>query len=115
MQAEPLIQWPEPILQFIGFIAQFLAAGAIGFRYFAMRGRRIETDRAFYDDAARRAAMLGLLGVLASLVLGALSLPGLAARRHLPAGALLTSAPATMLQFGFYALAVIGYAMASGR
>lgn len=36
MPPEPLITWSEPILQLTGFIAQFLAAGAIGFRFFAM-------------------------------------------------------------------------------
>jgi putative copper resistance protein D len=115
MQAEPLIQWPEPIVQFIGFIAQFLAAGAIGFRFFALRGRRIETDRPFYDDAARRAATMGLLGVAMSLGAMLVQLPALADRKHLTAGALLTSDPATGMQLGFLVLAVAGFGLAMAR
>ena len=35
MQA-PLIDWADPPRELVGFIGQFLAAGAIGFRYFAL-------------------------------------------------------------------------------
>ena len=35
MPSEPLIQWADPVKEFIGFVALFLGAGAIGFRYFA--------------------------------------------------------------------------------
>jgi putative copper export protein len=113
MPTEPLIQWPEPIVQFIGFIAQFLAAGAIGFRFFALKGRRIESDRPFYVDAASRAAVLGLLGDLVSLVVMLWQLPGLAARKHLSAGAFLIGDSQTALQFGFLVLAAIGFLIAA--
>ncbi|HWH50777.1 MAG TPA: CopD family protein [Gemmatimonadaceae bacterium] len=112
MQAEPLLHWSEPVSQFIGFTGQFFAAGAIGFRYFALRGREIETDRPFYDDAERRAATIGLIGIVITLLLAAYQLPGLAARRHTTAGAFLTSDPATMLEFGLFALALIGFLLA---
>jgi putative copper export protein len=114
MQAEPLIQWPEPILQFIGFIAQFLAAGAIGFRFFALRSRRIETDRPFYDSAARRAAVMGLVGVVISLGTALTQLPALAVRRHLDVATLVTSDMLTALQLGCLVLALIGFALAAG-
>jgi len=113
MPTEPLIQWPEPIVQFIGFIAQFLAAGAIGFRFFALKGRRIESDRPFYVDAASRAAVLGLVGDLVSLVVMLWQLPGLAARKHLSAGAFLIGDSQTALQFGFLVLAAIGFLIAA--
>ena len=112
MQTEPLLEWSEPIKEFIGFVALFLGAGAIGFRFFALRGRRIETDRAFYDDAAKRAAGLGFIGVAISLILAATELPGLAARRHLGAMAFVTSDTSTMLEFVFLGLAAIGYLLA---
>ena len=80
MQPDPLLQWSDPVKEFIGFVGLFLGAGAIGFRYFALRGRQIGSDRSFYDDAARRAAGLGLLGVGLSLVIAAFALPALAAR-----------------------------------
>jgi len=115
MQTEPLLEWSEAARELVGFIALFLSAGAIGFRYFAMRGRRIESDRPFYDDAARRAASLGLLGVLVSVMLVALGLPALAGRRHTTVSHLLSSDAATMLQVGFLLLALIGFAMASSR
>jgi copper resistance protein D len=115
MPNEPLLTWSDPIKELIGFLALFLGAGAIGFRYFALHSRRIETDRAFYDDAARRAAFLGLIGVVVSLISAWTQLPALAARRHLTTGALLTTDAATMMQVGFLALAIIGYALASSR
>src|SRR3954471_23281701 len=109
MQAEPLLQASDVVKEFVGFVALFLSAGAIGFRYFALRGWRIDTDRAFYDDAARRAAVLGLAGVILSLILMWIELPGLAARKHTSVGTFVGSDPATMMQIGFLVLALIGY------
>lgn len=114
MQA-PLIDWADPPRELAGFVAQFLAAGAIGFRYFALRGRRIETDRAFYDDAARRAAVIGLVGVLMSVLLAVAQVSSLAARRHVSVAALVTTDASTALQVAFLALALVGFALAIGR
>jgi hypothetical protein len=58
MQAEPLLQVSDAVKEFVSFIALFLGAGPVGFRYFALRGRSTDTDRAFYDDAAKRAAAI---------------------------------------------------------
>lgn len=115
MQSEPLIVWSDPVKELIGFLALFLAAGGIGFRFFALRGRRIESDRPFYDDAARRAALLGLAGVVVMSINAALALPALAARRHVGVAGLLASDTATLLQLAFLALALIGYGLASAR
>lgn len=115
MPAQPLLQWADPPREFIGFIALFLAAGAVGFRYFALRGWEIETDRPFYDEAARRAAMLGAVGVAISVALALWELPGLAARRHVTAAAFATSDPATAMEFGFLILALIGFVLAMAR
>lgn len=114
-QAEPLLQWADPVKEFAGFVALFLSAGAIGFRFSALRGPQVESDQPFYEDAARRAAGLGLIGVVVGATLVAMELPGLAARRHLSAGALATSDPATMMEIGFLVLALIGYALAIAR
>lgn len=114
MQA-PLIDWADPPRELAGFVAQFLAAGAIGFRYFALRGRRIETDRAFYDDAARRAAVIGLVGVLMSVLLAVAQVSSLAARRHVSVAALVTTDASTALQVAFLALALVGFGLAIGR
>ena len=115
MQAASLLQWSDPPKEFLGFIAQFLAAGAIGFRYFALRGRRIETDRPFYDDAERRAAVIGIIGIVLGLVLAWTELPGLAARRHVSAASFLFSDSQTTMEFGFLVLALIGFAVGTAR
>jgi copper transport protein len=115
MQSEPLLQWSEPVKEFSGFVGLFLSAGGIGFRFSALRGPVVESDRRFYDDAARHAAVLGLIGVSLTAILLIIALPGQAAHKHLSAAAFATSDTATMLQIGFLLLALFGYALASGR
>lgn len=115
MQVEPLLQWSDPVKEFIGFVGLFLSAGGIGFRFSALRGPAVASDQEFYDDAARRAAGLGLVGVILTAVLACVALPGLAARKHLGAVAFATSDTPTMLQIGFLALALVGYALAVSR
>lgn len=114
MQA-PLIDWADPPRELVGFIGQFLAAGAIGFRFFALRGQRPESDRAFYDDAARRAAIIGLIGVVISVLVMTVQLPSLAARRHTTVSGLIATDTSTTLQVVFVGLAVIGFALAITR
>jgi putative copper export protein len=97
-----------------------LPAGAIGFRYFVMRGalargERVSADatrRRVYSDTARRAALVGLIGVAVAIALMLYQLPGLAARRHVSVGQLLSSTMAVQLQGGFLVLALIGFAIA---
>ncbi|HEY4129058.1 MAG TPA: CopD family protein [Gemmatimonadaceae bacterium] len=115
MSTEPLLQWSDPVKEFIGFIALFLGAGAIGFRFSALRGQRAETDRNFYDDAAKRAAWLGFVGVLVALITAVIALPGAASRKHLSPMGFALSDPATAMQLGFLLLAVIGYVLAALR
>ena len=115
MQTPLPVDWADPPHELLGFIAQFLAAGAIGFRYFALRLPRVEADRPFYDDAAQRSAVIGVVGVALSIVLMVLGLPALAARRHVTATALLTSDSQTMLQAGFLIVAIIGFVLCAMR
>jgi putative copper export protein len=129
MQAEPLIQWSDPVREYIGFVAQFLALGAVGFRYAALRRllpRALRVDptvdpfiRAEHDmveHAARRAAAIGLLGALIQGVMLAQSLPGAAAKAHVSIGQLLTSNLQTGANTLLLVLAVIGFGLAaSGR
>jgi putative copper export protein len=114
MQAEPLIQWPEPALQLAGFIGQFLTAGAIGFRFFALRQRET-TAAAFYDTAQRRAATMGIVGAVINLLLALSQLPALAAKRHLSAEMLVVSDALTGIQVSFLILALLGFALAIPR
>lgn len=115
MQVSLSVDWADPPRELIGFIAQFLAAGGIGFRYFALRSPRIEADRPFYADAAQRAAIAGIVGVAMSVLLMVYGLPALAARRHTTAVALLTSDVQTMLQAIFLVVALAGFAVAAMR
>ncbi len=117
MQAEPLLTWSEPVREFIGFASLFLANGAIGFRYAAVRGRLTEEGasaevRAVYDRATRRAAGLGLLGALIQAVLLTVRLPHLAERMHRSVGQLLTSDPQTIARCVLLLAAIVGLALA---
>jgi copper resistance protein D len=119
VQAEPLIEWSEPVMELIGFIAIFLTAGAIGFRYSSLRGKlgrgAAAADATIYETAGRRAAVLGLIGSVIAMIRAVLALPALAERAHTTTGALLSSnAPAQML-IGFGVLALIGFLLASAR
>jgi len=89
LQARPLIEWPEVVVEYVGFVAQFVATGAVGFRYAAVRDRLRATlnvgatgDGRFYAYACARAARIGLLGAIVSAILFATHLPDLAARAH---------------------------------
>ena len=120
MQAASVIRWPQPITEYIGFIGSLLPAGAIGFRYVVLRGalargERVSADatrQRVYSDSARRAAMIGLIGVVVAIALMSYQLPGLAARRHTTVDQLLTHTAAVELQAGFLVLALIGFALA---
>ncbi len=115
MQARPLLDWADPPRELIGFLGLFFGAGAVGFRYFALKGREIETDRPFYDDAAQRAAIIGLIGTILSLALAAWELPALAARKHMDPAAFATSDAATMMELGFLIIALFGFALGIAR
>ena len=128
MQAESLITWSEPAREFVGFVAQFLAIGAVGFRFAAV-GKRLTTHTAapggeaallaegdVYRHAARRAATLGLFGAFIQAVMLWESLPAAAARAHLTVGQALTTNLQIGLPVWLLALAFIGFAIAaSGR
>ena len=130
MQAAPLIEWPEPILQLVDFIGLFLAAGAVGFRFSSLRGK---LDRAaapgaggagdtgalpngnVYATAARRAAVIGLIGAVIVLVRSFQALPSMAQRAHTTTSALLGSNLDAQSMIGFAVLALLGFLLASAR
>jgi putative copper export protein len=126
VQAEPLITWSEPALHFIEFLGLFFSAGAVGFRYSALRGRLTnasasaattrplgaESDQAIYALAARRAAAIGLLGMLIRVGLLITDLPEMAARKHLDVGAFVTSDFMTATQIALVLLALNGFVLA---
>lgn len=123
MSVLSVIRWPQPITEYIGFIGEFLPAGAIGFRYAVLRGvlaraqgsSASATLRRVYDDASRRAATIGLIGLIVGLLLASYQLPGLAARRHGTVAQLLMTNRGVELQLGFMILGLIGFALAMAR
>jgi putative copper export protein len=124
VQSEPLITWSEPVTELIGFIGLFLGAGAVGFRFAAVRGHLSPAaagargdglpDAEVWRDAARRAAVLGLIGWLIRAALTAVNLPGAAARQHTTVGALVGGNLQTQVQLTFLLVALIGFALAIG-
>ena len=125
MQAQSLIRWPQPIVEYIGFIGSFFPAGALGFRYVVLRGALARGElagpnadgldtsrRRVYADTARRAATVGLIGIVVAIALMLYQLPSLAARRHTTVGNLLTHNAAVTIQALFLVLALIGFALA---
>ena len=125
MQAESLITWSEPAREFVGMVAQFLAVGAVGFRFAAL-GSRLGTPSAVpagdaalvsegdvYRHAARRAATLGLLGAFMQAVMLYESLPAAASRAKLTVGQALTSNFQIGVPVWLLLLAIIGFALAS--
>src|SRR5947207_13868292 len=105
MEKEPLIHWPQPIIECLGFIAVFFSVGAVGFRTMVLgRLGLLETgpaeERAIFDRATRRAAAIGLTGVLIGLVLTVTRLPQMAARKHTNISHLAVHDPATAVQLG---------------
>ena len=118
MQAQSVIEWPKPFIEYIGFVASFFLAGAIGFRYAVLRAALARAANAgaapapVYADSARRAAVIGLTGAVIALALFLYGLPGQASRRHLTAFQFATTTAAAAMQIGFLIVALIGFAIA---
>jgi putative copper export protein len=117
MQGAALIEWPGPILELIEFVGAFMAAGAIGFRYTAMRrlpdvGAASSSSRAI---GGRRAAAIGLVGALVNLWHLWQVVPRVAARGHQTVGQLLTSYNATSAWLVLSVLALLGFLLALAR
>ena len=119
MAAEPLIEWPKPFLELASFIAAFLSAGAVGFWFTVLRrmpGRRAGADeRSLFERISVRAAALGLIGTMISVMLIASRLPGNAARQHVTVPALIGNTPMLAIQIALMILALLGFTFAVVR
>jgi len=116
MQGAALIEWPGPILELIEFVGAFMASGAIGFRYTALRQLPdVGGARSARAIAGRRAAAIGLLGALVNLWHLWEVLPRAAARAHQGVGALLTAYNASSIWAVMSALMILGFALALAR
>ncbi|HVZ38719.1 MAG TPA: CopD family protein [Candidatus Kapabacteria bacterium] len=118
METKPLIEWPHVSTEFIMFIGTFLALGAVGFYLGVMRRlTSIVTagpagERAVHIGSTRRAAFIGLLGILIGVVMFAVGLPASAARHQQSVMQLITTDSRTILNLAFYGLALIGFLIA---
>ena len=118
MITEPLFEWREVALEFLSFVAAFLATGAVGFRFAVERGRgaavhsNASDEARVYSDALRRAALLGLIGSVYSAVILFTKLPKAAARAHTDVAGLLSTNMMTASQVGLLLLGVVGLAIA---
>ncbi len=116
MQAEPLLESSEVVRELVSFVATFLTAGAIGFRYAIARRRLADAPVAdVYADAVHRAAIIGLVGAVGRGGLLAMQLPQQAARAHVGVAQFVIGTPATTIQVALMAAIVLGFALAAAR
>jgi len=114
------MQWPAPVFQLVEFTGTFLGAGAVGFRYAAMRGAEVgsqapDRDRPILDDALQRAAVLGLIGAVLALGRSAIVLPSIAARQHTTLSGLIFGTGTMLVSVTLMLLAFLGFLAASRR
>src|SRR5690349_8285869 len=110
-----LVDWPEPMLELAGFLASFLATGAIGFRFVVIRPwlRRDGADlNALARRGVRQAAVFGCVGAVVVLALHMVELHAQSVERQVSLSALM-GAKDTPLALGFEAAAVVGFALAA--
>jgi len=116
MSSEPLITWPDPIFELLGFIVFFLAAGAVGFRLAVWPGIRAASDegeRTFGRSAERRAALFGLVGILGTTILDWRELAETAAEKHSTVLAMAGTQPSLAMQLVLYAVATLGFLLSA--
>lgn len=105
----------EALTELIGFIASFLAAGAVGFRHVVLRADAAD-EVAVARRAAHRAAVLGFIGALVTAVMYVtMNLPRIAAKSHTSLAGAITSSGPTLIGAICLALIVIGFALALGH
>lgn len=116
MQGGALIEWPGPIIELIEFVGAFMAAGAVGFRYTALR-RLPDAGGAGSSRAvaARRAAVIGLVGALINLWHLSDVLPRVAGRNQQTVGELISQYNAYSIWVVLSAVALLGFVLALAR
>jgi len=113
-----LVDWPQPLLELAGFLASFMATGAIGFRFVVIRPWLRREAGATSDlhvharRAATQAAVVGCLGAVVMLALHVLDLHAQAVERQVPLGTLIGSKD-TPLALGLEGASVLGFALAA--
>jgi copper transport protein len=119
MAVEPLFHPLESLRELTGFVSRFLAAGAVGFRFTALRSAAPPDrpdERALAGAMGARAAGIGLAGCALGLALQTWLLPETAARMHRDVPQLFSGLNMVSLAFAFPLLAIAGFAAAlAGR
>ena len=102
----------EAFTELAGFLASFLATGAVAFRYVVLRGDAA-AEVTLARHAAHRAAVLGFIGALATLLMYVMiDLPLAAEKKHTSIVGALTRSGATMVEVLCIALIVVGLTLA---
>ncbi len=118
MITEPLFEWRDVALEFVGFASSFLATGAVGFRFAVERGRgaaihsNASDEARVYSNALRKAALLGLIGSIVSAIVLSTELPESAARAHTDVAGLLRTNMMAASQVLLILLGITGLAIA---
>jgi putative copper export protein len=112
---EGLIEWPGVASHLLEFVGAFLAAGAIGFRYTALRRLPDGGGHSPRAIAGRTAAVLGAIGALVGLWHLYEVLPRAAQRSHVSVGELLTTPNVTSAWLVLSVLALLGFLLAFAR
>lgn len=118
---EPLIHWPQPIFELVSFLALFLAAGAIGFRFGVLRqalrpgSGLIAEERDVCERSAARAARFGLIGAIVTAALWVRDLPDSAARAHASLWDFVRTDAMTQIQVALLVVAIGGFLIAARR
>lgn len=116
MQADSVIEWSNAGRELIVFAANMLATGAVGFRFGVLRPAVTAAAPELSDDAGRRAAWLGLVGVVGQIGLFLFAMQGQAARKQLTmGGAIAAGGLQTTIQIVAILLMVIGFLLATRR
>lgn len=115
MQGGALIEWPGPILELIEFVGAFMAAGAVGFRYTALRRLPDAGPDSSRAAAARRGAGIGLVGALINLWHLNDVLPRVAGRNQQTVGELISQYNAYSIWVVMSVVALLGFGLALAR
>jgi putative copper export protein len=105
----------DALTELAGFLASFAATGAVAFRYVLLRGDAA-AEPAIALPAARRAALIGFIGALATAIMYVmLDLRQTAEDKQSSIVAVITGKGETMLETLCIALVVIGLGLALSR
>lgn len=103
-----VVDWPDVPRNLYEFVGIFCAIGAVGFRYTSLRGRA----GGVYIAIAKRAAVIGLIGAMLTLIHVVEILPRLAQRAKLPLGEFLKAPSPGAAWLYLTVMAIIGYGLA---